>query len=327
MLALAGCVDSNPPIGDDVTSEVARLDYPLNWAPQLDLLVVVDPSPAMAAYRDNVAANLPRMIDAFYSAGSASLHLGVVSADLDDDAAFASDDAIHGDFVVDLRLTDGNRARNYDGELRSVFARLATPRTDGAARAQPLEAMRRALTLHPTFHRDSAALMVVFVMATDDASDRAPEKYVAVLQQLQPRSYLLAITAAIPTAACGGMAPRLSAFAAQFGVQHAELGICDADLTPLTQFASIKTSLVGPPCLPPTVSTCAAELAFDDGRVQRLPACDEGVAPCWRLERDPQNCPAFGTEDTGDAYIVQRALLDEIPLGTYVHADCLLDSQ
>jgi hypothetical protein len=68
---------------------------------------------------------------------------------------------------------------------------------------------------------------------------------------------------------------------------------------------------------------CAAELAFGSGAAEVLPACADGVAPCWEVQQDLQNCPY----DSGNTFIVRRALVDDIPFETMLRADCLVDWQ
>lgn len=326
LLALAACFDNDVQPADPIESHVVHLEVPLTPAPRLDLLVVVDRSPAMQPHLDTLATNLPRMIEAIDAYGALpSLHLGVVAAD---GATLETTPAIRGDFIVDLRLTDGSRLRNYDGKLADVFTALVAPRADATGSVEPLEAMRAALTAHPTFRRRDAYLLVAFLAAADDASPRDPLDYAAFLEQHAPNR--VAVAAALPRGSCG-TAPRLERFLAAFDYRALARPICDSDFSDLLAFANIKTTLAGPPCLPsladgdPEVEgvqpICAAELAFGDGGGDLLPACTDGAAPCWKAVHDPQSCPW----DDGNAFVVERALLDELPFETMLRADCLAE--
>lgn len=328
-LVLAACFESDVEVGDPIESHVVHLEVPLVPAPRLDLLVVVDRSPAMAPYLDNLAANLPRMIEAIDSHGALpSVHLGVVAAN---NTQLETTAAIAGDFVVDLRLTDGNRLRNYEGALVDVFPALVAPRADATGSVHPLEAMRHTLSTHPTFRRRDAHLMVAVLAGTDDNSPDDPLVYAELLQELANQR--VAVAAALPHGSCGA-APRLERFLAAFGHHALVRPICETDLSDLLTFANIKTTLAGPPCLPALAdadpsttglqAACAAELAFGASSTSDvLPACTDGSAPCWEVVRDAQNCPY----EDGHAFLVRRALLDELPFETMLRADCLVEPQ
>lgn len=301
-------------LGEPTVSRAVQLEFPISGTAPFDILVVVDRSPAMVAHAENVAANLPRMIE---WARFPNMHLGVIAAD--GDGSFETAAAVDGEHIVDLELTDGTHLRNYEGTLADVFATLAAPQGDGGT-ARPLEALRRALTSHPTFRRADAFLLVVVLSASDDASPDAPETYVDFVTSLAPEGRI-AVSAAMPVGDCG-TAPRLAAFTSAFEDRALVHGICEPDLSRLLALASPKTTLAGPPCLPALAepSACAAELVFGHGGGERLPWCGEGSAPCWEVNLAPIHCS--GNEP--HAFTVKRALLDELPLDTIVRADCLL---
>jgi hypothetical protein len=210
LIVLAACFENGVEPAETVESHVVHLEVPLVPAPKLDLLVVVDRSPAMAPHLENLATNLPRMIDAIDTYGALpSVHLGVVAADA---TALQTTEAIRGEFIVDTRLTDGNRLRNYEGALADVFPALVNPRADATGAVRPLEAMRSILTTHPTFRRRDAHLLVVFLVGTDDASGD-PLSYARFLQDHAGQR--VAVAAALPRDACGA-APNLERFLATF---------------------------------------------------------------------------------------------------------------
>ncbi|MDQ3301249.1 MAG: hypothetical protein M3619_32105 [Myxococcota bacterium] len=192
-LGAAGCV---PPTDAPAAVETSRVEYkdlPITAARSIDLLFVIDSSPAMRAHRENLAANTRSFINvlATVEGGLPSVHIGVVSADLGttgalddvagprvgdrcagrgDAGAFRRVANVDGDYLVDLILADRTRPHNYTGELPDVFAELARVGDDGCELVQPLEAMRRALRSDPSFLRPAAHLMVIFVTAQDDCS-------------------------------------------------------------------------------------------------------------------------------------------------------------
>lgn len=168
----------------------------------LDLLFVIDNSPSMAGKQAALAENFPRMIDALarLDGGLPDLRIGVISTDmgtqgsavavpgppvgtgagacagLGDDGALlhANDPALTSGFLSDLAdpFSLTGRLRNYSGDLRDAFARLAQLGDDGCGFEQPLAAMRRAF-INPAnagFLRPDANLAVVIVSDEDDCS-------------------------------------------------------------------------------------------------------------------------------------------------------------
>ncbi len=205
-IAACSCVPPTDVPAEVETSRGEYKDMPITTGRSLDLLFVIDSSPAMRAHRESLATNTRGFMNvlATLERGLPSVHIGVVSADLGttgalDDVAGARVGARHGGagiqsrprdrctgrgdagafrrianvdgaYLVDLILADRTRPHNYTGLLTDVFAELARVGDDGCELVQPLEAMRRALRSDPSFLRPSAFLMVVFVTAQDDCS-------------------------------------------------------------------------------------------------------------------------------------------------------------
>ncbi|MBA3817259.1 MAG: hypothetical protein H0X17_00065 [Deltaproteobacteria bacterium] len=193
LVSMAACVEPAAPIEPQVTSRVVSFDLPVATVGQLDVLFVIDSSPAMRAHRETLAANYRTFMSVLATIGGGlpSLHLGVISADLGttgaadiaagpelgracagrgNDARLRRAPSLDGDFVVDRVLADRSRVANYEGALADTFADLATIGDEGCELVQPLEAMRRALTAHPELVRPDAHLFVVFLTAQDDCS-------------------------------------------------------------------------------------------------------------------------------------------------------------
>ena len=194
---LAACLDTQeltePPI---ITSRVEYKDLALRVPRRLDLLFVIDGSPAMRAHRETVEANAPNFIHVLNTieGGLPSVQIAVISSDLGtsgrdgvpgadlpgegacgstgDDGRFRTTNAISGRFLVDRQFADRSRERNYTGLLHEVFPALARVGDSRCAFSQPLEAMRRALLepQHGGFLRDDADLAVIFITAQDDCS-------------------------------------------------------------------------------------------------------------------------------------------------------------
>ncbi|MBA3392989.1 MAG: hypothetical protein H0T89_10110 [Deltaproteobacteria bacterium] len=193
VIAACSCV---PPTDVPAAVETSRVEYkdlPITAGRSIDLLFVLDSSPAMRAHRDHLATNTRNFMNVLNTieGGLPIVHIGVVSADLGttgalddvagpqvgdrcagrgDGGAFRRITTVDGDYLVDLILADRTRPHNYTGLLPDVFAELARVGDDGCELVQPLEAMRRALRSDPSFLRPAAFLMVVFVTAQDDCS-------------------------------------------------------------------------------------------------------------------------------------------------------------
>lgn len=187
--SLAGaCTDPAPPGGPFVSSRSERKQLAMPVPAMIDVLVVIDRSPAMAAHRDRVIAQVPQLaatLEAIPLAGI-SLQLGVVTSDLGAEGVavpgctadgeggrLRTVAGIDGAFLVDAAASDGSRVRNYEGSLADAFVRLADVGAQGCPYSRPLAAARRALGDEPAnagFLRPDAYLAVIFITAQDDCS-------------------------------------------------------------------------------------------------------------------------------------------------------------
>lgn len=164
----------------------------------LDILFVIDDSGSMEDEQASLAARfseLSRALEAL-PGGLPSVHIGVVSSSVgtapfsssscpadNDDGRFRigarSGSSCQLDagsrFLVDERLADGTRKKNYQGALDQVFACMARLGTQGCQFEQHLEAMKRALSpgLNPDFLRPDSYLVVIVLADEDDCSARA----------------------------------------------------------------------------------------------------------------------------------------------------------
>ncbi len=192
-IAFASCADPAEPVGPTVTSHVVEKVIPLQRRAALDLLFVVDNSPAMAAHRPTLVANAKGIVDVMRTlpGGLPDLHIGVVNTDAGtrgpgetsaptidgcsqdgDTGRPLFEGPVTGRFLSDVGQLDGSRVMNYTGELdRLLQANFDRPST-GCTFVRPLEAMRQALTnaANAGFLREHASLAVVFLTAQDDCS-------------------------------------------------------------------------------------------------------------------------------------------------------------
>jgi hypothetical protein len=193
--SITSCAEPAEPTEPTVTSHVVRREIPLQRHVQLDLLFVIDSSPAIATHRPTLVANARTLVDVLGTipGGPPDLHLGIVTTDVGTRGAGDSTSTAHGDcspdgdagapliegsvtgrFLSDAPQLDGSRVTNYTGELGQIvqasFDRIAAG--TGCSFVRPLEAMRRALANpeNAGFLRPGAYLAVVFLTAQDDCS-------------------------------------------------------------------------------------------------------------------------------------------------------------
>lgn len=182
----------------------------------LDLLFVVDNSGSMADQQAALAASFPRMIDVLGELDELpNLHIGVVTSDLGtsgldgsppapavgqpgagvcsatgDDGVLQHANApeLAGSFIVDADDGAGGRMRNYTGELRDVFAHIATVGETGCGFEQHLAAMQRALAnpANAGFVRPDANLAVIVIADEDDCSVLTPSFFTPDTSTLGP---------------------------------------------------------------------------------------------------------------------------------------------
>lgn len=175
------------------TSKVARVVLPLPRPMRVDLLFVVDNSPAMQPHRETLLANSRNFINTLNTiqGGLPDVHIAVTTTDVGtrganetssvprgdcstegDAGGFQVSSSVFGSFIVDRVLADGTRGGNYLGDLDDAFAAMFDVGSSGCSVPRPLEAMRRALSnpANDGFRRVHAKLAVIFVTNHDDCS-------------------------------------------------------------------------------------------------------------------------------------------------------------
>jgi hypothetical protein len=194
LAALGACNSSNIVIGElqEITSVKAIPNR------KLDLLFVIDNSPSMLDKQLSFVTNFPLMMEVLQHIGLPDLHVGVVTSDMGtlgsssplpgpsvgqigaggcaarghDGALQASSSALADRFISDVEGPNGERIRNYTGDLRAVFSEIASVGQGGCGFEQHLAALRRSLTnpMNAGFLRDDANLAVVIIADEDDCS-------------------------------------------------------------------------------------------------------------------------------------------------------------
>lgn len=201
LVTLAGCPDRTI---SEVTTDQGSVEYkniPVTVNRDIDILFLVDDSPSMLDKQNNLKANFPNFINVLNTieGGLPNIHLGVATSDLGSKGA---DDAspgpaiggggpgacsgngkggvlqvngapITGNYITDIKNSDGTRTTNYSGTLPTTFATMATVGVNGCGFEQHLEAVKRALSNNPAntgFLRPDAYLAVIILGDEDDCS-------------------------------------------------------------------------------------------------------------------------------------------------------------
>jgi hypothetical protein len=283
---------------------------------ELDVLFVLDDTPAIAPHLETLRASLPLFARTFerIPRGTPSLHVRFVPAALPDAGCDApgSRAAACGLDGESLQTDLCGARPNVSGSLADAFACLGELGATACGPARPLEAMRRALADGAAFLRDDAYLVVMIVAGADDASTTggapAPiEGYVDSLRALKPdptNQILVSIIGpdgdgdGCASGDPGAAAPRLSAFVRAFGRTGLFQTLCSADwsaaLAPVVEETTTSTEptcLAGLQDLDPAEAGLQADCVVEDGLAPRpIPRCDDGPPPCWRMEASPV-CP------------------------------------
>jgi hypothetical protein len=276
---------------------------------RLDLLFVIDDTPAIAPYTASLTATLsaiPARLAAVFG-GDPSLHVRFLPATLPSPGCPTTSRAATCGVGPDETLRTGLCGSNpsFTGGVAETFVCLSDRGSSGCGPLQSLEAARRALATDGDFLRPDAYLAVVIVAGADDASASPVDAYVEFVKSLKvdPANQVFVSVIAPAAPACSGSAPgepvRLGAFARAFGRNGVLQSTCaPSPLAALPQLDAAQRS-VEPYCLRGLRDTDPArdgmqadcvvteviwERYPDDPRTTRVPACDDAAPPCWRLE-------------------------------------------
>lgn len=320
-VAATACTDPPPPEGPQVTSFVEVKEIPLSVNVQIDLLFVIDDSPAMAPLQAKLATDYRRLIE--YVAATSygeppDLHVGVVTADVADQGRLR-----RATFLADAPRFAWQRERNYQGLLADAFVDLAAVGASGSTSARPIEAMQRALSayVNPGFVRDDAYLVVVILAAGDDQGTEPIADAAHALKSMKLDPAKVAVAAGV---GCDGAAPRLDALLAQFPNRNARGALCDADLTPLVAAThQLLKAVLGQACFEARLvepHDCNGWLLDPTtGDQAALPTCDgAGATHCWFLRPSDGQWPCDGKTSP-------QLAPDVTPFPAWAHLECAVE--
>ncbi len=174
-----------------------KKEIPVMDPVKLDILFVIDNSASMQGFQESLETNIGGFANVLNDIKDrvASIHLGVISADLGtgpyrgQGCSEKGDDGIlqHGikgndscsmlsdSYIIDDPTPDGSRIKNYSGSLAEAFGCIANLGHEGCEFQQPLAAMKRTLERQSAvpnsgFLRPEAYLAVYFITNQDDCS-------------------------------------------------------------------------------------------------------------------------------------------------------------
>jgi hypothetical protein len=283
----------------------------------LDILFVIDDTPAISGTRAALAAAIPQIAQILQSlpGGPPSLHLGVVAASLEQGSGGSGMPRTRADACglsagqPFLSTQACGQSPNFGGTFTNALSCLADLGTTASGAAEPLTVMREILDGPSVagagwtdFLRPNAYLLLIIVAGEDDASG-PPDlgALAAFVRSFKSDPNQVLVSAIVPSATCAtspaASAPLLSTFVEAFGGNGAE-GCSPGDLVDaLTSQLSVKVSdLIAPECLadirdidptrPGLQANCTVDEAYvsasdGSGSESVVASCDVSGPPCW----------------------------------------------
>lgn len=304
LVPLAACGDNVPvtPLDNVVVTRVFHQDIPIAINANVDLLFVIDSSPAMAPFETKLATNERELMQLLTPPFGPDLHVGVVTADPADAGKLRQTASVAGPFITTTLQFDTTRQTDVTGPIEDAFVALASVGSAGSATVQPLAMAQAALApgANPGFLRDDAALGIVVITASDDSSAGAVADYVTAFKQLKSDPANVVVSVASGPCSTSTLsapdAPRLTTFVGEFPNRGTKVAICDDNLDALVSIeAQLIRSAYGVPCVDAPVASppdCAIWLEHRKTSEQRVvEQCPASSIPCWSLVSDPVDCP------------------------------------
>jgi hypothetical protein len=201
LVSLTACPNRAVTEVDPQQQPQERKLIPVKINRNVDILFVIDDSGSMEGEQNSLAANFGAFMDVLNNiqGGLPNVHIGVISSDVGDggfpgcsgngDNGTLQNAPVGGcsstglsngaRFISDVADENGNRTRNYSGDLSTTFACIAKLGTQGCGFEHHFESMKRALdgsnSANAGFLRPEAFLAVVIIADEDDCSARNPE--------------------------------------------------------------------------------------------------------------------------------------------------------
>ena len=279
VVALCGCTQS---AAKEEFELEPRLPKPL------DVLVVLDDTTAMADHVQHVPSGGGIGIIAATYNGAPDIRIAVTTTTT---GTLRKSNAVPDGIIKHAKnFLDGTITTNYSVTLAEAVGSLMNAGTSSTTPNKALEATQLALET-PGFVRDSSAVGILLISASDDASSGDAAGYAAAVQG--QNSMMLSLVS-------GDNTPRLGAFAYSFAYRHLT-ALSAYNMEAVTVFAG----LVWPGdnldyCLPVAAVDVDARAGdqYDcemvishDQQVRTLPQCNGDAwiesDPCWQILAEP----------------------------------------
>jgi len=303
VLATACATEPNVPEGEQVTSFVERRAIPLGMNANLDVLFVIDNSPAMAAAQQKLAADLRAMAASIAGPTpdlTPSLHVGVITTDAVELGRLRNATYL----AQEMRFAWQSEA-NFEGPIADAFAPLASVGAAGSTTTHPIDLMIAALRpgVNAGFLRENAYLAIIVLTANDDAGTIAPADAARMLKSAKADPARIILAGAFGACSEGGItasaAPRLAALFDEFPNRSSQTTLCAPNLSAITAlFDHLYKATLGIACIeriadPQRVDARLVDPETGDEILYR--ACTSSAdTRCYALERHP-GCPQQGS--------------------------------
>jgi hypothetical protein len=347
----------NQPLGPMCGDGICGSEESVTWSvtggygdTALDVLFVIDDTPAIAGSQAALAAAIPQVAQFLQSrpGGLPSLHLGIAAASPtpsdggEDVPRTRASDCGLGAGLSFLSTDSCGKSPTFRGTFTDALSCLADLGTTASGPVQPLSIVQRISSGPSTagagwtgFSRPSAYLMLVIVAGQDDASGPLdPAALADAVRGLKsdPLQTVVSVIAPSPTCAMSPAisTPRLSTFVTTFGSQGYE-GCTPGDLVNwlMSLFKIQDDDFGGSGChagirdTDPTQPGLQADCTVDDriwssdgSRSESLPpSCDVSGPPCWTFTPGSADvCPGrwLFAVDRGPDFCPQVAIQTEV---------------
>ncbi len=268
-------------------SEMTEVEIEPALATPLDILIVLDDTPPMAAHLPRVPPpdNVAGVLTAIFN-GAPDLRIAVTTSTTGTLRTSAS--VPDGILEHRLRMTDGLLVQHYQGDFATALGSLMNVGADSELPNAPLASAAQAITA-PDFVRERSSVGILLASASDDASPGSPASYAQAIQEAHGNAMLVSAIYPEPS-------QRLAAFVDGFG--HRMVTPIDAyDMEAVSIFAQLFADVSTDACFPiaPTDSSECELFIAHEQEVHPLRACFgsawASILPCYEMIADA-SCPS-----------------------------------
>ncbi len=275
LCALGACTDEPEPTGPFLTSVIRDYGFPAFIPPQLDVLVVVDNTTAMAPYASSLATLAAATEQGLFVEGTAQPDARIAVTTTDGSGSLRMPATSSESYLAVGFDAHYNATRNFTGSLTDALADLFAVGTATTSPPRPLAAVVNALG----FARADSFLGIVMITASDDASDDHPVAYSTMVKGQRDDYGEIGLSGVYPQPSA-----RLDAFAGRFAPKAWLTDIATGDSAKaIVSFENALKRILFLPCAdePSDVDAetegpqydCSFAAQYDDGTSEQLPPC------------------------------------------------------